>query len=410
VDALLAVLMGAVPRRALRRLGTIAAMLLMVLFNTTMYGFIGTAPVAAASQSANSYQCDNGPVKGLPSSKQPCAGSNTAAVTVDGTSYKNYDSGNSNGLKSHWQEGQFISYRVVIVAPPGNHLLDISWDTVVSSLHAIDYMGSFDATETTSSTQSTFNYNHNNPCQDLVNHGDMAAADCPAGPPPFSAPWPGTSAGVGPLALTNCGGSAGSAPAVSAPGNVGLYGPPVVAGDAFHSFVGTITYQNQNLAQGSNSCSSGAEIPFTVEGNAGGAARTVVLTFGGHIASFHDWGAGNSATTINGSPYHLHMGTLDGASTGSQDLQLATTSVFFPTAITTSLTPSSVHVGQTAFDTATVTGAAPVTSGDSVAFTVYSNNTCTIAATTGSSGQILAQPTQATFVNNNGTITATSSR
>src|SRR5256712_702657 len=100
--------------------------------------------------------------------------------------------------------------------------------------------------------------------------------------------------------------------------------------------------------------------------------------------------------------------SLDGASTGSQDRALSTTAIFFPTATTTSLSASSTSVEQSVFDTATVTGAAPSAAG-SVAFAVYSENTCTTAATTGVGGQINAQPTQATFTNSSGTITATSS-
>src|SRR5262245_2395630 len=141
----------------------------LVLLALLAGAILSMVPFAATGappppSSASIDQCTNGPVAGLPASKQPCVGSNAAGVTVGGTSYKNWGTGNSNASKSHWKEGDFISYRTVIVVPPGAHFLEFHWDTVNSSKHAIDYVGSWDATETTSLTQSQFNYNNNNPC------------------------------------------------------------------------------------------------------------------------------------------------------------------------------------------------------------------------------------------------------
>jgi hypothetical protein len=70
-------------------------------------------------------------------------------------------------------------------------------------------------------------------------------------------------------------------------------------------------------------------------------------------------------------------------------------------AITTSLSTSSLVAGQTDSDTATLSGATSNASG-SVTFTVYTNNICTSAATTGTGNQISAQPGSAS-VSGNGT-------
>src|SRR5262249_1955289 len=38
------------------------------------------------------------------------------------------------------------------------------------------------------------------------------------------------------------------------------------------------------------------------------SAANVIISWGGHIAREHDWGQGNGATGISGSPYHTHLG------------------------------------------------------------------------------------------------------
>ena len=62
-----------------------------------------------------------------------------------------------------------------------------------------------------------------------------------------------------------------------------------------------------------------------------------------------------------------------------------------PTTTTTGLSATAITVGDTAHDTATVTGATN-DAGDTVTYTVYSTSDCLTAATTGAQGQIDAQP------------------
>src|SRR5262249_30560573 len=61
-----------------------------------------------------------------------------------------------------------------------------------------------------------------------------------------------------------------------------------------------------------------------------------VLTWGGHIASQLDWGPGNGAGTISGSPYHMSQIAFSGPNArnpGNQALSLAAAAVTFPTII-----------------------------------------------------------------------------
>src|SRR5206468_940458 len=154
--------------------------------------------------------------------------------------YKNWVNGDANGNKSHWRENDFISYRVTVVAQPGSHDIEISYDTVHGGKHAIDYLGSFDATETTATSAGAFNPNYNNPCQDLVDHGDMPQSTGSSAPGAQVAAKDSSS--IPPATLANCGGSAGASPAQQ-PGVVEIFGP---AGTT----VGTPAYTDENNPSG----------------------------------------------------------------------------------------------------------------------------------------------------------------
>ena len=58
-----------------------------------------------------------------------------------------------------------------------------------------------------------------------------------------------------------------------------------------------------------------------------------VLAWGGHIATRVDWGFGNSAASIAGSPFHTRLIDLDGSG-GNQDRSLSAAAVIFPATIT----------------------------------------------------------------------------
>src|SRR5712691_1714088 len=125
-----------------------------------------TAQTTFTDSAANLDQCTNGGVGATP---EVCQAVNPP---------KDWVNGNANGTKAHWREGEFISYRDTIsVSVAGTHVFQIHYDIVSSSQHAIDYLGSFDATETTGAG-GTFHANNNNPCGD-----QLPAAQCnPASP------------------------------------------------------------------------------------------------------------------------------------------------------------------------------------------------------------------------------------
>jgi hypothetical protein len=68
-------------------------------------------------------------------------------------------------------------------------------------------------------------------------------------------------------------------------------------------------------------------------------SSTVVIAWGGHIARRLDWGAGNSAANVSGSPYHMRVIDLrcsnyDHCSSGNMDRSLSAGAVTIPGSIT----------------------------------------------------------------------------
>src|SRR6266576_1659243 len=85
---------------------------------------------------------------------------------------------------------------------------------------------------------------------------------------------------------------------------------------------------------------------------------TVLIAWGGHIASQIDWGAGNSASAISGSPYHMRLLMLDDTQLGNQDRSLKASGILpIPAVFTTQASVGQITSGQgTVTDTATLSG------------------------------------------------------
>ncbi len=306
-----------------------------------------------AGEAANLDQCTNGPV-GPPVVPKPCI-----VGTVSGSSFSNWVNGNSNGAKSHWREGDFIAYRVTATGlSAGPHILDFEYDIVHGAYHAIDYLGSVNGTETFSTTPTTFHANNNSPCADK-----LPASQCtPANPAGFVA--------IPPATLVNCNGATGTFTSVQIPGKVFIWGSPGTTLDSF-------TYTAQNLPSGSGQCSTSVRLGF----HSGTGGSTVVIAWGGHIASEGDWGSGKSASSISGSPYHLALVSLDGTTAGSQDRSLSSSAIFFTPSVSTIVKDSAgtpltfVTIGTAVHDTAALSGSSS-NAGGSATYSLWNTGAC----------------------------------
>jgi len=242
---------------------------------------------ARAANSGDLDQCANGPL--------------SAPVSCSGSNWQN---GNLNANQAHYLEGQFVPYRLTMTGlatgSSNPHTVTIEWDTTKSGKHALDYLGSYNATESLG----------NNPCSGVTgcslsfSDTEPIPADSNVTNGPNGVPAGGDDITQTPGVFTLFGGTLGqvSITAVSAYTLSGTY-----AGDS----------------------STRVTVSFTTD------VSNPVLAWGGHIARRVDWGSGMAAVDIPGSPFHMRFIDLDGSG-GNQDRGLASEAVIFPATITIS--------------------------------------------------------------------------
>ncbi|MDQ3220087.1 MAG: carboxypeptidase-like regulatory domain-containing protein [Acidobacteriota bacterium] len=216
------------------------------------------APAATAAPSANLDQCANGGSVGTPD------------VRCIGEAWVN---GNLNPQKSHYQEGDFVPYRLKFQDLDTTivHTVIIEYDIYHSSTdgkRAIDYLGTYNAgTETDA-----------DPCSDV-----LTAALCAA---PSTTPIPMDDE-TGVLAQVA--------------GVFTLWGGTLLSAEYVDYVPGSIKQQ--------------VIITFYAH------VSNPVLAWSGHLADRNVYGLGNTAGDINGAPYHMRFISLDGSG-GNQDRSL----------------------------------------------------------------------------------------
>jgi hypothetical protein len=203
--------------------------------------------------------------------------------------------GNAGASNAHYQEGQSIPYRMVMKdLTLGNHSVVIEWDVKHSSANAIDFITHYQ--RVAESIQ---------PCGPANHPEDIVPGCNPASFTTFDIPAP---TGV-------------NSPIAGLPQSV--FNALPVAQRRMTMYNGTITsmvYTNPQGDLSQASASTRVTINFTA------ASSTVVMSWGGHIARAVDWGTGNSAGGISGSPYHTRLVALDGSG-GNQDRSLSAAAV-----------------------------------------------------------------------------------
>ena len=247
----------------------------------------------AANQSANLDQCANDP---SPSPDTDGCNSNASQ----------WVNGNLGSSKSLYFEGDTIPYRMTLtnlVTGGTVHHLTIEWDTTKGGKHAIDYLDTFNQTVANA-----------NPC--------LGVSGCAPGTFGVSGTIPVdpqvSGAGVTPISgvFRIYGGAIGS---LTRPTNVGS-----TACNSTNS-LGSYCYSTGTGFAGDKSAA--ITINFTA------SVANPVIAWGGHIATRRDWGQGNSAGAVSGSPYHMRLIDLDGAG-GNQDRSLSADAVVLLGSIT----------------------------------------------------------------------------
>ncbi len=267
-------LQGGSPRG--RRLFVVLATLAVAAF-----AMLANASGAMAVEQGDLDQCGNGTL----AAPEQCI--NSAWVN-----------GNLGASKAHYLEGDSVPYRLKLtnLIPGTVYTAEIEWDTTKGGKHALDYITSFDRTETDA-----------DPCT-----GVLAAGLCALAPSTTAIPVD-SQATAGQDQIPGNGDDI-----TQVPGVFSLWGG---------NLTGTSGYTRTGSYAGDSATS--INVTFMATGT------TAVLAWGGHIASRVDWGPTNSAIAIPGSPYHMRQLTLTPpGGGGNQDRSLSTDAVIFPATFT----------------------------------------------------------------------------
>jgi hypothetical protein len=233
-------------------------------------------------------------------------------TTCDSTHASQWQTGNLGSSNSEYAEGESVPYRAMFtnLTSGKTYKAVLEWDSTKSGSHAIDYITSFDRTETTAA-----------PCVGVT---------CSPGTATLPIPLDSrvSTAGVTQLGSQVISAFGATFPAsgavVANTGNLcGTASCTISSNPSAYSFAGTYATSSQ----------TGISVYFTATGS------TTVLAWGGHIASRMDWGAGKSAAAIPGSPYHMRIldlrcSNVEHCSAGNMDRSMSSAAVTIPSSIT----------------------------------------------------------------------------
>lgn len=243
-------------------------------------------------------------------SLEQCANLST---TCDTAHSSNWQTGNLGTSNSDYAEGDSVAYRSVAsnLSVGETYKLLIEWDTTQSGHHALDYLTSYNATETTA-----------DPCAGLT---------CVGSPNALAIPIDAnvTAAGVTQMASQNFTAIGATFPMNGAvvsntSGNLcGTTSCTIATNPTSYSTTGTY----------SGTSTASVSLYFTATNT------TAVIAWGGHIASRVDWGSGKSASALSGSPYHMRVldfgcSNVSNCSSGNMDRSLGAEAVVLPGSIT----------------------------------------------------------------------------
>ena len=280
-----------------------------------------------------------------------CANLGTTCDTSHASQWQNGNLGSSN---SHYSEGESVPYRATLVdlTVGATYGVQLEWDTTQSGLHALDYITSVARTETTADA-----------CAGISCSAPVSNLPIPLDPLV-------TGAGVTQVAAQSIRIDGGTFPAsgavVSNTGDLcGLASCTLAANPSAYAHTGTFAATS----------TATTTVYFTA------STPTIVLSWSGHIASQADWGAGKSASSINGSPYHMRlidfMCSDKNCSVGNQDRSMSSGAIVVPVTTTTAAPTTTSTTSTTIAPSTTTTTIAPTTT-----TTIAPTTTTTIAPTT----------------------------
>ena len=238
-----------------------------------------------------------------------------------------FERGNSNGNKSHFAEGFSVPYRIEFTTLEANqqYRVRIAFDVKKNRRVAFDYITGFQNLQLSASLPPELV----NPLvgTGLQNLSGISSSFLAIPSPAYTTNTIFNSTAGNSFAQLKT--SAGFNPEISLPtspfssslrdkGNMAIWNATLNS----IQYVGGV-----DISPGTVSVAM--DVVFTKANN----ANNVVLAWGGHIASLLDWGVGNSASSIPGSPYHMYVETVvktsdgDVICNGNMDCQIAADAV-----------------------------------------------------------------------------------
>ena len=238
-----------------------------------------------------------------------------------------FERGNSNGNKSHFAEGYSVPYRIEFTTLEANqqYRVRIAFDVKKNGRVAFDYITGFQNLQLSASLPPELV----NPLvgTGLQNLSGISSSFLAIPSPAYTTNTIFNSTAGNSFAQLKT--TAGFNPEISLPtspfssslrdkGNMAIWNATLNS----IQYVGGVDISPSTV-------SVAMEIVFTKANN----ANNVVLAWGGHIASLLDWGVGNSASSIPGSPYHMYVETVvktsdgDVICNGNMDCQIAADAV-----------------------------------------------------------------------------------
>jgi hypothetical protein len=318
-----------------------------------------------------------------------------------GSGSSGWVNGNAGASNAHFSEGESISYRARLTNLPADAdvTLVLGYDVIHNGHDAIDYLTDKNRWQL---PETSVTANPDRPCSGVSNCADVS----PYSPDDtITIPEPPVSVKVDTTKTFASGDCQKAATGGIQQPTTSFNNLPAAQREMelFGGSDGTLAYvtnPTMNLLDKNGDQEQQVRVSFHA------TRSNPVLAWGGHIASRLDWGCtdgARSASGISGSPYHMRIksATVNGTavSLGNQDRSLAASAVVFvQPGITTTLEATTGIVGDAIHDGATLNGATN-DAGGTVTYRIYTDNTCSTLATTGTSGQIDAQPASVTVTN-----------
>jgi hypothetical protein len=262
--------------------------LLGVLVMTIFVVKSGSLVQAAPNPSDSLEQCSNEP------------------STCDSMNPNKWQTGNLNTNNSQYAEGNSVAYRATYsrLTVGETYMVTIDWDSTEGGRHAMDYLTSYNFSETNADPCSGLSCSSPTSTLPIADDPMVASAGVNQADgqvfTAFGAEFPLSGA-----VIPNTGNLCGANPSCTISSNPSAY---------------------TTTGMYSGTSSTRVSVYFTAQ------SSTVVLAWGGHIASPMDWGIGKSAAGINGSSYHMRLkgfscSNVTNCSTGNMDRSLSSSAV-----------------------------------------------------------------------------------